>query len=128
MLDGPDVVRRKVSRAVTDSDAEVRYDPAAKPGVSNLLDIVAVLTHRSPADVAAGLTGYGALKAQCVDAVVAELEPIQRRYAALVADPDGLDDLLAAGAERAARRADAVVDRARRAVGLLPARQPAGTA
>ena len=119
MLDAPDVIRRKVSRAVTDSDADVRYAPDTKPGVSNLLDIIAGLTGEQPSEVAAGFSSYGDLKAACSDAVVAALRPIQERHATLMADPAGLARMLAAGAATASVQAGEVLTRARAAMGLV---------
>jgi tryptophanyl-tRNA synthetase len=118
MLDGPDAIRRKIARAVTDSGSDVRHDPAAKPGVSNLLDILAAVTRERPDDLAAQFSTYGALKSACADAVVGALEPIQERHAELIADPAELTRLLAVGAERARAQADPVVARARSAIGL----------
>jgi tryptophanyl-tRNA synthetase len=118
MLDRPDVVRRKIGRAVTDSDVEVRYDPAAKPGVSNLLDIIAVVRGELPADAAEGFSSYGELKAACTECVVGVLEPIRSRYDDLAADPGTLDRLLGDGAQRAREVAAPVLARARDAVGL----------
>ena len=95
MLDAPDVVKRKIGRAVTDSDDSddpVRYDPETKPGVSNLLDIIAAVTDSDPVTWPTRFTSYGALKAACTDAVVGVLEPIQPRYADLLADADELLD------------------------------------
>ena len=88
LLDPPDVVRRKVARAVTDSDAgpdAVRRSPG-KPGVTNLIDVL-----EACGGSAAGLTTYGALKRAVTDAVVGTLEPIQKRYADLAADPVHVD-------------------------------------
>jgi tryptophanyl-tRNA synthetase len=119
MLDRPDVLRRKVMRAVTDSGAEVRLDEGAKPGVTNLLQILGACTDTLPADVAASYTTYGHLKKDTADAVVALLEPVQQRYAALVADPDGVAELLEAGRDRAAAFAAPRLDRAMRAIGLI---------
>jgi len=118
MLDRPDVLRRKVMRAVTDSDGEVRHDEATKPGVTNLLEILGACTGALPADVAASYTAYGDLKMDTADAVVAPLEPVQQRYAALVADPHGVDELLEAGRDRAAAFAEPRLDSAMRAIGL----------
>lgn len=118
MLDGPDVVTRKISRAVTDSESAVRYDPARKPGVSNLLDIIAVITAERPEDVAASLSSYGELKRVCAAAVVETLTPVQRRYADLLAAPDELASLLASGAARAREQAGPVLARAKQAMGL----------
>lgn len=118
LLDSPEAIARKISRAVTDSGSEVSYDPERKPGVSNLLDIVAVITGERTEVVAAGLSSYGQLKRTCAEAVVDTLTPIQRGYADLVASPQELDALLAAGARRARAQAEPVLARAKRAVGL----------
>jgi tryptophanyl-tRNA synthetase len=118
MLDTADVIARKINRAVTDSDAEVRYDPEHKPGVSNLVDIVACIRADDPHVVAAGFSSYGDLKRSCVEHVVSVLEPIQRRYGELARDPEHVRDLLDKGAERAKATAEPVLARAREAVGL----------
>jgi tryptophanyl-tRNA synthetase len=118
MLDGPDLVRRKIARAVTDSLNAVAYDPATQPGVSNLLEILAAVTGEAPDALAGRYRSYGELKRACADAVVAVLEPVQRRHADLVADPPALAALLAEGAQRARAQADAVLARARAAIGL----------
>ena len=119
MLDDPDAISRKVTRAVTDSESEVRYDPARKPGVSNLVDIVAAITGEQPEPVAAQFATYSALKSACVDAVLDALRPIQTRHVELMADPAELTRLLAIGAERARARAESVLSRARDAIGLV---------
>jgi tryptophanyl-tRNA synthetase len=118
MLDEPAVIERKFKRAVTDNDAEVRFDPVAKPGVSNLLSILGAATGASPEALAASYTQYGPLKADAAAAVIELLEPIQARFAELLADPTGLAELLAKGADRARVTAAASLDRAQRAVGL----------
>ncbi len=116
LLDPPDVVRRKVARAVTDSDTgpeAVRSDREAKPGVTNLLDVL-VACGGSPA----GLTTYGALKAAVTDAVVAVVEPLQARYAELAADPAYVSSVYETGAERCREVTVPVFAAARSAVGL----------
>ena len=95
MLDSPEVLRRRVLRVVTDCDGEVRRDEAAKPGVTNLLEILGVCSGTDPADAAARYTSYGDLKTNTADAVVTLLEPAQRRYAELAANPGGVDTLAA---------------------------------
>jgi tryptophanyl-tRNA synthetase len=120
LLDPPDVVRRKVMRAVTDTGRDVRYDPPNQPGVANLLDILAACTDGDPAALAGAFSGYGRLKAAVADAVVAVLEPIQARYAELAADPVGLRKVLAQGAEKASALAAGTLARAKEAIGLLP--------
>jgi tryptophanyl-tRNA synthetase len=122
VLDDPKVVERKIKRAVTDTDGEVRYDPSAKPGVSNLLSILGAATGRSPADAAKGYTQYGPLKTDTAAAVIELLEPIQARYRELAADPGETERLLRLGAEKATAIAHPVLERARDAIGLVPQR------
>lgn len=118
LLDTPDAIARKVARAVTDGGGEVRYDPAGKPGVSNLLEILAALTGRAPAGAAAGIGSYRALKDAVTDAVVAALTPVRTRFCELAADPAELDRVRRLGARRASELATATLARARAAMGL----------
>jgi tryptophanyl-tRNA synthetase len=122
VLDDPGAIAKRFKSAVTDSETEIRYDPAAKPGVSNLLEILAATTGRKVDDVAADVAGegYGTLKTTTADAVVELLRPVQERFAELAADPDRVDAALARGAEKAEAIASKVVERVRRATGLLP--------
>jgi tryptophanyl-tRNA synthetase len=122
LLDDPKAITKRIKSAVTDSETDVRFDPAAKPGVSNLLQILAATTGRAIPDVEADYSagGYGGLKADTAEAVVAFLAPIQARYAELAADPGHVDAVLGAGAAKAEAIADEVMVRVRRAAGLLP--------
>jgi tryptophanyl-tRNA synthetase len=119
LLDPADVVRRKIMRAVTDSGSSVTYDPEHKPGVSNLLAILSACTDVPVTELSYG--SYGALKKDTADAVLALLEPLRRRYAALTADPGALEEVLRAGAERARALAAPTLEAAKRAMGLLAA-------
>jgi len=119
LLDDPATIARKFKRAVTDSETEVRYDPAAKPGVSNLLEILAAATGQTPANVAHGYTQYGPLKADAGEAVIEMLTPVQRRYQELMADRGELASLLHKGADKARSVASVTLRRAYDAVGLL---------
>lgn len=119
LLDPPEVLRRKVMRATTDSGREVRYDPVAKPGVANLLDVLAGCVGDSPATLAGLFASYAELKTAVADSVVATLRPLQERYADLAADPAVLDGILRDGAERARDLASRTVARARDAMGLF---------
>jgi tryptophanyl-tRNA synthetase len=103
MLDPPETVRKKVRSAVTDSGSEVRYDPEGKPGISNLIELMTVVTGDSIKDVEARYdgSGYGQFKGDVADAIVALLEPIQARYAEIRGDQGELERLLAMGAEKA---------------------------
>jgi len=120
MLDDPKTIMKKFKRAVTDSDSEVYYDVAAKPGVSSLLDILAAATGRTPEEAAEGYTQYGPLKVDTGEAVVALLEPIQVRYRELIADKAELARLLQIGSEKARAVASTTLHRAYDAIGLVP--------
>jgi tryptophanyl-tRNA synthetase len=119
LLDPPDVVRRKVARAVTDSGHEVAYDPAGKPGVANLLTILAACTGTTPAAAAGRLATYRELKEAVAEAVIAVLDPLQERYAGIFADPGQLISIARDGAARAQDLAAPTLARARNAIGLL---------
>jgi tryptophanyl-tRNA synthetase len=103
MIDEPDVVRKKFKTAVTDSGTDVRHDPAEKAGISNLIEIMAVVTGTTIADVEARYDGhgYGQFKGDVGDAVVELFIPIQQRYQELRADEGELRRLLAVGADKA---------------------------
>ena len=118
MLDDPGAIEKKFKRAVTDNDGEVRVDPDTKPGVTNLLGILAAATDSTPEALASQYQQYGPLKADAAAAVVELLRPVQARYRELVADPAGLRTLLAQGADRARQVAAITLSRAQRAVGL----------
>ena len=120
VLDEPEAIARKFKRAVTDTGADVVFDPEKKPGVSNLLSILAAATGRRPQDVADGYSQYGPLKADTAEAVIELGRPVRERYEALASDPEAARAALKRGADKAAAMAGATLDRARNAVGLLP--------
>jgi tryptophanyl-tRNA synthetase len=120
LLDDPKDLERKVKRAVTDSDGEVRWDPAGKPGVSNLLSILAAATDASPEALASRYTQYGPLKAAVAEALVESLRPIRERHAELAKDPAAADEILRVGAAKAREIAAATMARVRDALGLPP--------
>ncbi|HEY4928653.1 MAG TPA: tryptophan--tRNA ligase [Acidimicrobiales bacterium] len=119
ILDDPAEITRKVKRAVTDTDGEVRYDRDKKPGISNLLELLAVSTGRKPDEVAEGYERYGDLKADTAEALIELLRPLQTRRAQLAADPGAVPALLAQGAAKATEVAAGTYSRAAEAVGLL---------
>lgn len=121
LSDDEATITRKVKRAVTDSDAEVRYAPDDKPGVSNLLSILAACTDSEPEKVAADHERYGDLKSAVAEAVVEFLGPVRARHAELMADPAHLTAVLERGAERARQVADVTLARAEAAMGFLGA-------
>jgi tryptophanyl-tRNA synthetase len=120
LLDDPKVIEKKIKRAVTDMESEVRYDVAAKPGVSNLLSILGAATGRTPEEAAVGYSQYGPLKADTAAAVIERLSPIQARYHELADDPAETQRLLAVGATKASDLAARTLARARGGLGLLP--------
>ena len=122
LLDDPKRTAKKIKSAVTDAEREIRFDPEAKPGVSNLLAIHSVLSGMPiPAleDHFAG-KGYGDLKGEVAEVVLAAIEPFQTRMADLMADPAELDRILADGSAKAREVASVVLGRVRNALGLLP--------
>lgn len=103
LLDDPAVIRRKIKRAVTDSDGDIRYDLEEKPGVSNLLSILSALGQGSIdslVDELSGL-GYGQLKQRVADCVVASLEPLQAEYKRLISDKKYLHEIMDRNAQKA---------------------------
>jgi len=125
LLDPPDVIRRKVMRAVTDQRGEVAYRPEEQPGVSNLLEILAALSGDAPQTMAALFGSYAELKAAAADVVIATTGPIQARYADLAADPGYLDEVLDEGARRARERTAGILATAYTNLGLRPTAQVA---
>jgi tryptophanyl-tRNA synthetase len=103
MLDDPETIRKKVRSAVTDSGTDVRYDPEAKPGISNLLEIMSVATGEPIPELEARYDGggYGEFKSDVAEAVVALLDPIRTSYQELRSDAGELERLLAHGAAKA---------------------------
>ena len=120
VLDEPDVLKKKIMSAVTDSGSEicVRED---KPGISNLLQILAATTGREVGTLEASFAGkgYGALKKEVADAVIAALEPVRQRYAELVGDRRYLESVLKTGAAAAQKRAFKVLAKAYRKAGFV---------
>ena len=120
VLDDLKAVEKKVKRAVTDSDGEVRWDPKGKPGVTNLLSILGASTGEDPEKLADRYDQYGPLKADTAEAVVELLRPVQQRYAEIESDPGAVDAILATGAAKAAPIAEATLAKVKQAIGLLP--------
>jgi tryptophanyl-tRNA synthetase len=122
LLDKPEDIRRKIKRAVTDSEAEIRFDPETKPGVSNLLSIIAALTGETTDAVVASLSGkgYGELKARATECVLETLAPIQDEYKRIMGDKAYLQSVLDQCAHEASRRANRTLDKVKRKVGCAP--------
>jgi tryptophanyl-tRNA synthetase len=111
LMDEPNQIAKKIKSAVTDTDGAIRFDREAKPGVSNLIGIYSAITGESIDSFTARLQGqgYGTLKGEVAEAVVATLEPIRNRAIELLEDPAELDRLLAKGAAKANELAEATL-------------------
>lgn len=120
LSDDDATIAKKIKRAVTDNDADVRFDVAEKPGVSNLLSLLAACTNQTPESVAHNYERYGDLKRDTAEAVIAFLSPVRERHEELSKDPGAVQAILAAGAERANAIAQATLARAESAIGFLP--------
>ena len=119
LLDPPDVIEKKVKRAVTDSDDEVFFDIENKPGVSNLLSILGAATGKTPQEASKGIDRYGDLKSATSEAVIELLKPVQEKYFDLADDPAETNRLIAKGAEKAREVASATLSRAQENIGLF---------
>jgi len=121
LLDEPDVTRKKIMRAVTDTDGVVAFDRQGKPGISNLLSIYSALSGRSIESVELEYEGkgYGDFKKGLVEVVVDEFAPVRQRALDLLADPGELDRILAVNADRASEVAEATLAKAYDRVGFL---------
>jgi tryptophanyl-tRNA synthetase len=118
LLDEPDTIRKRFKGAVTDSETEIRYDPAKKPGVSNLLDILSLFTGRSVDDLVGDYhaTQYGHFKATVAEAVVEGLSPIRTAFKAL--DDAEVSRIMVKGALDARMRAEREMASVRRKLGF----------
>ena len=122
ILDAPDVIRRKIKRAVTDSENAVRYDPENHPGVANLMSIMAALDGKTMDEISAEYDGkgYGVFKNAVADCVIAALEPIQKEYARISADKAYLQQVMDSGRERADAIAHKTMLKVRKKLGIAP--------
>jgi tryptophanyl-tRNA synthetase len=119
LLDEPTKIEKKFKRAVTDSDSEVIFDREKKPGVANLLEILAAATNSTPQKAAESYTRYGDLKSASADAVITMLAPIQKRHNELLGDKAELMRLIHKGNDRAQAVASATLARAQKSIGFL---------
>ncbi|HJQ43359.1 MAG TPA: tryptophan--tRNA ligase [Jatrophihabitantaceae bacterium] len=123
LLDDPSAIAKKLRRAVTDTETEIRLDPENKPGVTNLVTILSAVTGQAPDAIVAEVSGqgYGQLKSAVADAVVAFAEPFAKRTRELLDDIAELDRILAEGTDRARIVAEQTVATAYERVGFLAA-------
>ena len=122
ILDKPDVIRKKIRRAVTDCDNSVVFDPENKPGVANLMSIMSALSGRTMDEISADYNGlgYGKFKDAVADCVIATLEPIQAEYERISADKAYLQQVMDSGRERASAIAHKTMLKVRKKLGIAP--------
>lgn len=119
ILDPPETIAKKVSRAVTDTENVVRFDPENKPGISNLIELWCAATGNEPSQLVSQHSMYGELKKTVADALIALLEPLQRRYQELQKDPGEVSRMLKLGAEKAKFVAEPTLELAKANMGLV---------
>ena len=122
ILDKPEIIRKKLRRAVTDSENAVVYDPENKPGVANLMSIMSALTGRTMDEITAEYSGqgYGKFKDAVADCVIAALEPIQKEYDRISADKAYLQQVMDNGRDRAGAIAHKTMLKVRKKLGIAP--------
>lgn len=122
VIDDPDTIVRKFKRAVTDSDAQVRFDQENKPGVSNLITIYSALTGATIEQVQQEFEGkgYGDFKLKVAEVVVEELKPLQQKFKELSKDKAYIDNIIKKNAETASYLATKTLRKAQKKVGFPP--------
>ena len=121
IMDPPDVIRKKISRAVTDSIGIINYNDD-QPGVKNLLNIISAIKDISPADLVESYKGkgYADLKKDAADAIIEELEPIQKKVNELLNDKTYLESIYKSGAEKASYVANKTLRKMMKKIGMIP--------
>ena len=125
ILDNPDINAKKIKSAVTDTGKEVVFDEKNKPGISNLLTIHSALSGKTIADIENSFAhkGYGEFKSEVADVVATYFTPIRKKAEELLADSQGLQKILAEGADKARAVASATLASVYDSIGLVPPRK-----
>ena len=121
LTDEPDVIRKKVKKAVTDSEGIVRYDEENKPGISNLMSIYGILKEKSMQDIEQEFQGqnYGTFKSAVAEAIIDRLEPIQKKHKELLANPVEIQKIYEAGDIKAREKTNQLLQEVYKKVGLV---------
>ena len=119
LLDEPEVIRKKIMGATTDSEMSIKYDPEKKPGVSNLITLYHVFTDMSIEDIEKHFEGanYGTLKKEVADVIIENLTKIQKRYYEII-NSDEIDKILDEGREKTLKIAEAKYNELKYVMGL----------
>ena len=121
LTDTPDEIRKKLKKAVTDSENSVRYDKENKPGVSNLMTIYGIIKNKSMEEIEKEFTGkgYGDFKSAVAEAIVERLEPLQKRYNELLSNPEKLMEIVRKADAKAAEKANKMIKEVYQKIGLV---------
>lgn len=121
LTDTPDEIRKKLKKAVTDSDNKVRYDVENKPGVSNLMTIYGIIKDKTMDEIEKEFdgSGYGDFKAKVAEAIIERLEPLQKRYNELLENPERLKEIYEKGDKKAIEKTTPLLKEVYRKVGLV---------
>ena len=121
IMDPPEVIRKKISRAVTDSIGIIKYTDN-QPGVKNLINIICAIKNITPDEVVESYTGkgYADLKKDVADIIIEELTPVQEKVKSLLSDKKYLEDIYKTGAQKANYSANKVLRKMQKKIGLIP--------
>ena len=121
LTDTPDEIRKKLKKAVTDSDNKVKYDVANKPGVSNLMTIYGIIKEKTMEEIEKEFdgAGYGAFKSAVAEAIISKLEPIQEKYNELMNNPEKLKEIYEKGDRKAIQKTEPLLKEVYRKIGLV---------
>lgn len=121
LTDTPEIITKKIKKAVTDSDGVVRFDKENKPGISNLMSIYGIIKEKSMEEVQKDFEGqnYGVFKSAVADAIIERIEPVQKRYYDLINNPEKLKAIYERGAEKAKEKTEIVLQDVCKKVGLV---------
>ena len=121
ITDKPEILRKKIMSAVTDSDGEIKYDPDAKPGISNLINIASALSGKTRDEIVGEFSGkgYGDFKKAVAEIVVEKLSPVRERYESIISDKHLIEAALKRGNENAQRRVNRIMSKVYRKVGFM---------
>ncbi len=121
LTDAPDEIRKKIKKAVTDSENCVRFDRENKPGVSNLMAIYGIIKNRKMQEIEKEFEnkGYGIFKSSVAEAIIEKLEPLQKRYNELLENPDELMEICRKGDKKAQEKTAPLIEEVYRKIGLV---------
>ncbi len=121
ILDPPEVIRKKISRAVTDTVGKINYSDE-QPGIKNLINILSSIKGIAPEEIAADYSdkGYAQLKSDVAETIIEELSPLQEKIKNLLADKNYLESIYKTGAEKANYVANKTLRKVQKKIGLIP--------